>query len=97
MKKHADKRNVRSNCNQGVEGLLESIDKMFKVKTKRRFHVTQQSLSDTRLLIENNVVTSEAEVTAAWATHFEQLGSSKLLESPVLQEVQSLPVLLTSK
>ena len=90
--KNADKRNVLTRLNQ-LRALKdcshsESIDKMFKDKAKKRFHVPWQSPRGTRLFIDGNVVTSQAEVSAAWANDFEQLGSSKVPESPVLQQLQ---------
>ena len=92
-KKNADKRNVRAKLNllraQKDRAQTESIDKMFKRKHRNRFHAPKQSPSGTRLLVDGNVVTSPAEVSTTWATHFEHLGSSRISDNQVLQDLQS--------
>lgn len=92
-KKNADKRNVRMKLNQlqarKDRSHIETIDRMFKTKDKKRFHAPKQSPSGTRLLVDNNIITNSTDVSTAWATHFEQLGSSRIAENQVLQELQS--------
>ena len=88
------KRNVRTRLNHlkaaKDRSQLENIDKKFRERARNRFRTPQQSTySGTRLLVNNNVVTSPSEVCAAWATHFESLGTSKLPESAPFQDLQS--------
>ena len=84
-KKNKDKRSVRSRLNQlralKERSVTETIDCMFENKVKKRFRLPRQSPSGTTLLIENDVETNQDEVSAAWATHFEQLGSSSGVEA----------------
>ena len=91
-KKNADKRNVRMKLSQlraqKDRSYTESIDRMFK-KDRKRFQVPKSSPSGTRLVVEGNIVASPTEVSAAWASHFKQLGSSRISDSPALQELQS--------
>ena len=44
----------------------------------------------------NNIITCADDVMSAWVTHFETLGSSKVQESPLLQQLQSTIPLLHS-
>ena len=87
-------RNVRTRLNHlkaaKDRSQLENIDKKFRERARNRFRTPQQSTySGTRLLVNKNVVTNPSEVCAAWATHFESLGTSKLPESAPLQDLQS--------
>ena len=88
-RKSADKKNVRDKINQlqarKERQNAELLDRMFKNKDRRRFCTPNQSPSGTTLMIDNNVVSNPSEVTTKWATHFEQLGSTKVLENPELQ------------
>ena len=92
-RKNADKKNVRNKLNQlqarKERQNAELLDKMFKKKDRRRFNTPKQSPSGTRLLIDDTVVSDPSEVSTEWAAHFEQLGSTKVMENPALQELQS--------
>ena len=83
-KKNSDKKDVGSRINAVKERLqAEYHDKKFKVKANNRFHTLSQGTDGcSRLLID---ITNKLEVFAAWVSHFEQLGSSKVSESITIQ------------
>ena len=66
----------------------EHIDDNFRDKTKRRFRVHRKGTpGGSRLLINDNISTNQKDIIAAWATHFETLGVSKLAKSASLQQL----------
>ena len=75
----------------------EHIDDNFRARDNKRFRSPRDGTpSGSRLQVNNNIITCPDDVMSAWVTHFETLGSSKVQESPLLQQLQSTIPLLHS-
>ena len=93
-KKNLDKKKVRARINllsARKERLQsEQIDQNFRKKAKRRFRSPGKGTPQgTRLSVDGSITTNHQDILDAWATHFESLGTSKIMESASLQQLQS--------
>ena len=67
----------------------EHIDDNFRARDNKRFRSPRdRTPSGSRLQVNNNIITCPDDVMSAWVTHFETLSSSKVQESPLLQQLQ---------
>ena len=73
---------------RGITLTLNPSIKCSGMRSRNNF-TSHVNSSGARVLIDGNVVSNQTKVSTEWATHFEQLGSSKVPESPVLQDLQS--------
>ena len=101
VNKIAAKKKVQTRLNQlraGKDRLhSEHIDDNFRARYNKRFRSPRDGTpSGSRLQVNNNIITCPDDVMSAWVTHFETLGSSKVQESPLLQQLQSSIPLLHS-
>ena len=91
-KKNLDKKKVRARINCARKESLQSepIDQNFRKKAKRRFRSPGKGTPQgTRLSVNGSITTNHQDILDAWATHFESLGTSKIMESASLQQLQS--------
>ena len=94
-KRNSDKKRVRARLNllRARQDRINSehIDKNFRDKAKRRFRTPQTGTPHgTRLSINGTITLNQSDVISAWATHFEELGASKVNESSSSQPLQSM-------
>ena len=94
-KRNSDKKRVRARLNllRARQDRMNSehIDKNFRDKAKRRFRTPQSGTPHgTRLSINGTITLNQSDVISAWATHFEELGASKVNGSSSLQLLQSM-------
>ena len=66
-------------------------DKKCKERHNNRFKISQTgSTHGMRLAVDDNLVSDKDEVMNAWATHFKNLSTSKLTESPSLCDLEPI-------
>ncbi len=99
---NAAKKNVHTRLNQLRARIYrlhsEHIDDTFRARDNKRFRSPREGTpSGSRLQVNNDIITYPEDVMSAWVSHFETRGSSKVQESPLLQQLQSSIPLLHSR
>ena len=92
--KNLDKKKVRARINllsARKERLQQSeqIDQNFRRKATRFRSPGKGTPQGTRLSVDGSITTNHQDILDAWATHFKSLGTSKIMESASLQQLQS--------